>query len=276
MQSATAPEGRPALEAAAAPEGGFDILRLGAVTAGHVANDAYMGFLYPLLPLLVEKHGLSLALTGLLISSFNATGSLSQPLFGFYADKVRRRSFVVAGPVVTGLFVSGAGLAPSYAVLLLLMVLGGLGSGCFHPAGITMAGLCSGRRRGLGLAVFVAGGRVGVAMGSALATFLAARWGLEGSAWAVLVALAAGLLLWAASPPLGPPPPAEGRHLRGALANLGRARWPLFLLCSISVLRATVAVGMGAFLPLYFVERGASLAVAGASVSVFLFSGALG
>ncbi|MFQ5896320.1 MAG: MFS transporter, partial [Nitrospinota bacterium] len=32
----------------------------------------------------------------------------------------------------------------------------------------------------------------------------------------------------------------------------------------------------GAFLPLYFVERGASLAVAGASVSVFLFSGALG
>ena len=54
-------------------------------TAGHFVNDFYNGFLAPLLPIIVIKLNISLALAGLLISIFSISNSLLQPIAGLVA-----------------------------------------------------------------------------------------------------------------------------------------------------------------------------------------------
>ena len=46
----------------------MDKKRVAVLTAGHMGNDIYSGFLTPLLPLLINKLEFSLALAGALVS----------------------------------------------------------------------------------------------------------------------------------------------------------------------------------------------------------------
>src|SRR2546426_12415074 len=69
-----------------------------AATAAHFVNDFYVAFLAPLLPLVVAKFNLSLALAGLLATVLTTSAAMAQPLFGIIADRVDRRVFLVPGP----------------------------------------------------------------------------------------------------------------------------------------------------------------------------------
>src|SRR2546426_12022364 len=130
-----------------------------AATTAHFLNDFYVAFLAPLLPLVVVKFNLSLALAGLLATVLTTSAALSQPVFGIVADRLRRRIFVMLGPALTVLAMGLMGLAPTYASLLALLLIAGTGTASFHPQGASTAGEASGDRRGTGLSLFVAGRR---------------------------------------------------------------------------------------------------------------------
>src|SRR5213594_3501900 len=100
---------------------------------GHFTVDAYSSFFSPLLPLLVAKLDLSLGNVGVLVALASLSSSLSQPLFGWLSDRLRRPWFVAFGPLTAALFLSAVGLAPSYPALATLLMLGGLGAAAFHP-----------------------------------------------------------------------------------------------------------------------------------------------
>ena len=61
---------------------------------GHFVIDAYSGFLNPIMPFIAAKIGITMALATVLISISNLTSSLSQPFFGFMADRWQRRFFI--------------------------------------------------------------------------------------------------------------------------------------------------------------------------------------
>src|SRR2546426_7598981 len=190
-----------------------------AATAAHFVNDFYVAFLAPLLPLVVAKFNLSLALAGLLATVLTTSAAMTQPLSGIMADRLNRRIFVILGPTLTVLAMGLMGLAPTYALLMALLLIAGPGTASFHPQGASTAGEASGHRKGTGLSLFVGGGELGYSLGPLVIALIVAARGLEATWLVALPGLAACLLLWRSIPSHpGPPRRPAGRTLKSGLA----------------------------------------------------------
>ena len=268
---------RTAIEApprAAGRGDGVDQRTLVAATCAHFLNDFYVAFLAPLLPLVVSRFNLSLALAGLLATVLTSSAAMSQPLFGAIADRLRRRIFVVTGPAITVAAMGLMGLAPTYTALIVLLLLAGTGTSSFHPQGASTAGEASGRRKGAGLSLFVAGGELGYALGPLIIAIVVAARGLEATWIVALPGLAAAIVLWRWIPPRREVPirPAAV-SLRSDLTGALR---PLLVLWFIVVLRSIVISAYQTFLPLLLSGRGSSIVAGGAAVFLFGGIGAIG
>src|ERR1044071_4174724 len=105
------------------PSSPFLTPRLVVLAAGHFTIDAYSSFFLPLLPLLAQRLGLNYAMVGGLTAMASLSSSFLQPPFGMRADRLRRPWFVAFGPMIAAVFMASVGLAPSYEVLVALLVL---------------------------------------------------------------------------------------------------------------------------------------------------------
>ncbi|MEJ2204836.1 MAG: MFS transporter [Gemmatimonadota bacterium] len=196
------------------------------VAAAHGLTDGYAAFLAPLLPRIMDRLSLSIALAATLAMTFSLAASLLQPLLGYLADRHGRRAFLVAGPLVSGVFVSLMGLAPNFWTLVLILMAAGLGSASFHPPGASYAARVSeGRGSGGRYSIFSFGGSAGFAIGPLVAVGLVSRGGLEGL-WVAMIPVLLLTPVFYLNLPRGshdravhaPPRPVEVlRHLRGTL-----------------------------------------------------------
>jgi FSR family fosmidomycin resistance protein-like MFS transporter len=107
---------------------------------GHMLNDGYASFFAPLLPLLIKRLDLSLAMAGLLGTVRILTSSLAQPGLGLLVDRMQRPLLVVVGPLLTicamsnrglvmAFFSAGGTLGGALAPLLIVTVVGLFGIG---------------------------------------------------------------------------------------------------------------------------------------------------
>ena len=242
--------------------------RLLTMTFAHFTNDLYAAFLSPLLPLVVAKFNLSLALAGLMGTSFNTTAAFAQPFFGMAADRISRPVFTILGPLLTVVGMGVLGLAPSYPAMLLMLFVTGIGTASFHPQSFALAGTAGGDRRGTGLSVFVSGGELGYALGPLFAAAVVGARGLRGTMAAAIPGLAACALIWWLARSWrvarAAPPDALGSDLR----QHGRL---LSLMWLLVVTRSVIQLSFILFLPLLLRQRGQSL-ILGAT-AVFLFGG---
>ncbi|MDX1623029.1 MAG: MFS transporter [Gemmatimonadota bacterium] len=235
----------------------------------HGVNDAYTAFLPPLLPRIMGKLDLSITLAATLMMTLSLAASLAQPALGHLADRFGRRTLVVAGPILSGVFLSCMGLAPSFAILMALLVAGGLGSAAFHPPGASIA-VRAGEGRGSGMrhAVFSFGGAVGLAVGPVAAVGLVAWVGLEGM-WvamvpAILIAVAFWPLLPSGTPrALGAPSPSI-RRLPELLVG------PVGLVFAISAASAFLQRLFLTMEPIVIAEAGGTEAAGAVVLSVYL------
>jgi MFS transporter, FSR family, fosmidomycin resistance protein len=247
--------------------------RLGLLTFGHLTIDSYSSFFSPLLPLLVQKLHLSLTLVGSLVALSSLTSSFSQPLFGLISDRMRRPWFVAFGPLTAAVFMSGLGLAPSYAALVALLMLAGLGVAAFHPQAAVLASQVS-TRRNVSMAFFITGGTIGFSVGPIFAVGVVSAFGLERTWVAAIPGVLASALLLAWFSRVPPRPRHEARYV--PLHELKPVVRPLSLLYFATVSRSTVSYGFMTFLPLYLTARGYSLSQSGSVLSAYLLMGALG
>jgi FSR family fosmidomycin resistance protein-like MFS transporter len=235
--------------------------------------DSYSSFFAPLLPLLMQKLGLSLTLVGTLVALASVGSSFSQPLFGLVADRLRRPWFVAFGPLTAAVFMSGLGLAPNYPILVALLMLAGIGVGAFHPQAAALASAVS-PRRNLAMAFFVTGGTLGFSLGPLFAAGVVSTFGLDHTWIAVIPGLVVASLLLVWFMRVTPRP----RHetVRPPLRALRPVLRPLGLLYFATVARSTVSYGFMTFLPLDLHARGYGLSETGAMVSLYLLLGATG
>jgi FSR family fosmidomycin resistance protein-like MFS transporter len=158
-----------------------------AVGVAHFINDGYSSFLSPLLPRLMEDLGMSIALAASLAMTWSLAGSLVQPAAGYLADRYGRKFFVVGGPLISAIFLSLIGLAPSVEVLALFLIVGGIGSAAFHPPGAALSGGAGkGKGSGLRMSGFAFGGLFGFAVGPLAVVGLVAAVGLR-SMWIAMI-----------------------------------------------------------------------------------------
>jgi len=247
----------------------------GVLALGHFVSDLYPAFLPPLLPLLIDKHHLSFTRASVLAMVMSFSASLTQPVFGYLSDKVGGRRMIVFGPVVAGVSLSLMGLVPLYSLLVILLIVGGLGVASFHPEAAALAASFSGRRRNLGMSIFMLGGNLGYGLGPFLILTITVGLGLE---WSFLAALPALGMAWGLSqyvplPEKHPATPSSGKKFRlASIQTLPR----FVVLLGVVVLRVTAALSLITFLPMVQKLRGFSLVAAGSSFTVFMACAALG
>lgn len=245
------------------------------VTLAHGLNDGYAAFLTPLLPRIMDKLGLSIALAATLAMTLSFAASLLQPLMGYLADRLGRRLFVVLGPLLGGVFLSLIGVAPSFWVLVAFLLLGGLGSASFHPPGASIAARISeGRGSGMRLSIFSMGGSIGYALGPLVAVAVVAWRGLEGLWVAMFPGILTALLVYRFLPPgrsdLPAVPPPSPRRVLGLL------RGPLGLLFGISTVGAFAQRVFLTMEPIVVARAGGSEAVGAIALSIYLGGQAIG
>jgi MFS transporter, FSR family, fosmidomycin resistance protein len=178
-----------------AVRGGIAILV--AVSVAHLVNDSYLEMLTPLLPHVRETYGVSIATAGILVAVLSFVGSILQPLLGAVGDHVDRRWLAAIGPALTAVGMSLMGYAPSFGVLALLIVVAGIGSAIFHPAGAAYAVQFSdANKRGLYAALFSAAGTFGLAIGPLVATSMS----LSSLPWLIPFGVAVGVISFIITP----------------------------------------------------------------------------
>src|SRR4030042_3308416 len=143
-------------------------LQIGLTAGSHFITDIYQSFYIGLIPIFTYKFGLSLFMVSLFSATSVISNSLFSPILGYMADRRGLKYFIVAGPLVTSIFLSMLGVIPNYWIIILFLFIGNLGIAAYHPASAAMAGHYGGKKRGLGTALINFGGNFGVAFGSLL------------------------------------------------------------------------------------------------------------
>jgi FSR family fosmidomycin resistance protein-like MFS transporter len=176
-----------------------DFLRNGkllTLMAGHLTVDSYAGVIPVLFPMLIGRFQLTLGTVGLVSLAYSGMAAISQPLFGFLADRFGTR---LTGLALgwTALTFALIGFVNSFPLLLALAFLSGLGSGAFHPLGaLDVRALLPAWRRSFGMSVYVTAGTVGVALGPLIGIGVLSL-GPHGTGLLVIPGLATGgYLLW--------------------------------------------------------------------------------
>jgi FSR family fosmidomycin resistance protein-like MFS transporter len=161
----------------------------------HFIHDVYSSFLAPLLPLLIKKLSLSLTEAGFLTTVMQLPALLN-PYLGTLADRISVRYFIILAPGITAVSMSLIGMAPSYGVLLILLLIAGFSVAIFHVPAPVMVARLSGSKKGRGMSFFMTGGELARSLGPLAAVGAVSLLGLEGFYPVMLVGILASLWLF--------------------------------------------------------------------------------
>jgi MFS family permease len=205
-----------------------------------------------------EEFGASKTQMGTLVTAFLVTYMLVSPVFGWLADRMSRWVLIGVGVLLWSLASGGSGLARSYAVLLVLRCLIGVGEGAYGPVAPTLiSDLYPVAVRGKVLAWFYVAIPVGSALGYILGGLFATRQHWH---WAFILTLPPGLLLAAfcffmREPPRGSSDAVEARRATWA-DYLSLLRIPSYVLNCLAMTAMTFAIGgIGFWMPRYLIEE---------------------
>ena len=244
-----------------------------ALSVGHLATDFANGALPALVPFLVAEFDLSYTLAGLVMLTWAVSSSVVQPLFGLWSDRRGAIWLLPAGLAAGGIGIGLAAAAPSYWLVLVLVVVSGLGTAAYHPEGSKFAAYVSGERRASGMSLFSIGGNVGYALGPIVATALVLHYGLDGGVLLMLPPLVVAAALLAATPYLRRFVPDRDEHRRAAGVDDPRA---MLLLLAVIAFRNVAWFGLITFVPLYEVTRGSTEAYGNRLLAAMLLAGGIG
>jgi len=247
------------------------------VVAGHFVNDAYAAFTSPLLPLLIEKFSLSFTTAGAL-AAITQLPAVFNPLIGYVIERYRLYFLVLLAPAFTATFVSLFGLAPTPLILGILLFVSGISTAIFHAPAPALIGAIAPKNLGRGMSWLMAGGELGYTFGPLLIVWAVSTWTLEGSYRIMVIGWAASLILLLRMrrfPMLKTTIAASdyGAELSAIFPALRRFFIPM---AGLLFMRNFLTVLIIIFIPTFMKARGASLWLAGASLSIIELSGAGG
>jgi len=245
---------------------------------GHLVTDLSQGALPMLLPSLKITLDLSYTQVGVIVLMQNVTSSIIQPIFGVITDKISLPWLLPFSIFLSGLGMAITGLMPSYGLLLLAVVLGGLGVAGFHPqASKSVHFVSPDVLKGRSMGIFSVGGNLGMAAGAAFMMLLITMPGhMQNTIWFLLPGSLAALLLWRNLSQVSPH--SFNRGAKTASSAKKAINWnPLLLLLTFIFFRSTLHAGLSTYIPMYYVNfLNGSPVNAGYMLSLFLAGGAVG
>ncbi len=255
----------------------MNLRRLSAVSFGHFTIDILNSSIAMIITVMAVPFELTNGQIGLGVMIYQLVGSLSQPPFGWLADRLGGRWLGAIGLLWTATFYAIATYADTYLFLIVFMSLAALGSGAFHPQGAMVASDAGQKRSSSSTAIFFLLGQIGLAFGPILAGIVLERLGLSGAR--ILSIAALPVVAWMA---LGLYRPIQPRSDEESAARPQRRssverRWAVMVAFAMLVaLRATVQQGYYGLLPKFFADQGLSPSEYGLLVGIFSITLAVG
>ena len=178
---------------AVAPTLRQDVRVIGLIAAAHGLSHFYQLVVAVLFPLIKQDLGVSYAALGAATAVYYTVSGICQTLAGFAVDRYGARRVLLIGLALCSLGVLLAGLAQSYAMLVVAFLVAGLGNSVFHPADFSILNArVDAKRLGYAFSFHGIGGTLGWALAPAFSYGLAAL-----TSWhmALIVASALGVVM---------------------------------------------------------------------------------
>jgi MFS family permease len=140
----------------------------------------WLGFggLLPVLPLYFTEQGIDLATLGIVIAAWPAARLVSEPIFGWLADRTERVPLMVIGLVATGVFGALPLVLTGPLAFVLLRAGAGLGAAIYDPAARGfLTDATPPDRRGEAFGLYGAAQMGGLLLGPSIGAFGAAQFG---------------------------------------------------------------------------------------------------
>jgi FSR family fosmidomycin resistance protein-like MFS transporter len=198
--------------------------------------------------------------------------SIFNPVIGYLADKKGARYFVILAPALTATLMSLIGRANSVIVLGILLFLSGLSSTLFHASSPGMVAQASDDRKGRGLSLYMAGGGIGRSLGPLIVVWAVGLWGLDGIYRLMFLGWCISIILFFQFRTIEIQPQ-ENYSLRAEIPLFKSFFLPLSL---VLLLRSALIASISTYLPVFMVESGAPLWLAGIALSIQELSGVVG
>lgn len=254
----------------------FDKPKVLTISAAHMVHDIYSSFLAPLLPLLIEKLGISLSVSAFL-DIIRRIPALLNPLFGLLAEKTGAKYFVILTPAMTAISMGLIGLAPSYTVVFVLLFVSGISSALFHIPSPVIIKESSGNRIGVGMSCFMVGGEAARTLGPLIVTAAVSLWGLEGTFRLIPLGIIASFILYLKLKDIDQYRPVRKKVEKGDTKKLLTKYRPFFMVIATYLLfQSGMKSALTLYLPVYLTSQGESLWYAGISLSLLQFFGVIG
>lgn len=246
------------------------------ISFAHLAHDTYSSFLAPILPLLIEKLGISLFMSAFLDIA-RSVPALLNPFFGLIAEKTGVKYFVILTPAITAISMSLIGLATSYTMVFILLFVAGISAALFHVPSPTMIKEASGDKVGTGMSFFMVGGESARTLGPLLVTAGISWWGFEGMYKLMPLGIIASLILYVKLKDFDTNRPLQKPKEKGDTKRLLKKYMPfLGVLGGFILFQSAMKRALTLYLPVYLVSQGQSLWYAGISLSILQGFGVLG
>lgn len=242
---------------------------------GHFAVDVLNSAFPVVMAALALRMGLSNTQLGLAATVFAVGGAITQPLFGYAADRWGSRLLAIGGVLWMGIFFALGALLPGWSGVMVLLF-AGLGSAAFHPQATMNARHAAGATIASGTSLFFLFGQAGLAIGPGLTGLMIVRLDLEGTLLALaLLMLPTALLLLMCMPTEQQTPPQERR----AASVSSAARWSALAILAFLLLLTFRSWPMSAtttFIPKLLGDRGFGPQDFGLSLTAFMLGSAVG
>jgi len=237
--------------------GRFQTDRIVAIAGVHFIHDIYNSFLSPLLPLIIQRLGLTLTQAGSLAVCLQLP-SLFNPFLGAAAERRRLiRPLLIFSPGVSATFMCLIGVIPSFGLLCATLLAAGLSVAALHVSAPVIVARLSGESLGKGMSFFMVGGELARTAGPLVAVWAVSTLGLPGLWQLMFFGWAASAVLWWRLRRAGEGPQQErGVSLAAMLAQMKRIIAGIF---GILVARAFMAQAITTYLPTLLVGEGHSL-----------------
>ncbi|HHH82479.1 MAG TPA: MFS transporter [Chloroflexi bacterium] len=249
-----------------------------AAAFAHWAVDV-MNSQYPLLlAALSGPLGLSYTIVGILSAIYSLSGSLSQPIFGHWADRMGHRR-IAAGGLLVMLFSFAAALLLEGMATLGILILMAVGSAAFHPAAAAEAArrgrVHLDRQENTAASIFFLFGQGGLFLGPLFGGALLDWGGSRALLLLLLLLIPVGWLLLGGGhrsvPNASPTPQVASPEPKRLAVPL----MVLLLFTSLVAARSWVQTSMTAFLPKYLGDLGFRPSLYGGVTSLFMGASAI-
>lgn len=135
---------------------------LAILSLAHFTNDGLVLLLPIMLPLIAKDLNLSYIEIGVLGGSILISHGIGQFIFGYYSDKIKRRSdLVTSGLIVSSISIFLVGISDSYHQLQVLSLLVGLSTSVYHPVGFSILSTLF-KNKGKAIGIHGASGSIGL------------------------------------------------------------------------------------------------------------------